>query len=65
MRTLLPVQTHDPGRGSFLVRPRFVRETGAGPVFVAPTEPVRDGEHFETFGNSIQFVPIKEKVNGH
>lgn len=60
MRTLAPNQTLDPARGSFLVRPRMVRELPSGQrIFVAPTEPHPTvPEMFETFSNSVEFKPV-------
>ena len=63
MRQLTPNQTADLARGSFLVRPRMVKEYPDGRrIFVAPTEPVGSGEGYETFSNAVQFQPIKEKT---
>jgi hypothetical protein len=45
-----------------MVRPRMVKEFPSGQrVFVAPTEPTGNGDGFETFSNSIEFKPKKEK----
>jgi len=62
VRTLAPNQTFDPARGSFLVRPRMVRENGTGDrFFIAPTEPNKSGEGYETFSNAIEFKPISHR----
>lgn len=62
MRTLTPNQTADPARGSFLVRPRMVKELDSGQrIFVAPTTPVGTGEGFVTHSNAIEFKPVHKE----
>lgn len=60
MRSLAAHQTHDPGRGSFLVRPRCIKGHATDrPVFIAPTEPNPNGDGFQTFSNAVEFQPIQ------